>query len=440
MSNIKTIQLDIQGTVYTLPINPVEYESLNDFDVSSNRTVDGGLIRYTKNFDDRQRTMKWEGLPNTENFNEMVLTLRSTVGLSGIKLNHRGLSIYGDVDYWEPIRVDDVYHFYNSNASYNAIGNLKYDLEMKFSYLKTHVGDIESGSIELSPSALFLYNPDDYMNPVWIENISGWKGMDVIICHPDIGITNCQGLRAAFPNAKLLTYANIQEYTQRPGGAYWGGLRDAIVTASGYIITFLGGGTSTPGWQMKAITSSQIFDWEAIPQSGFTEKISYVWSGNVKGLYNGFEYDGIYIDMHTPLWPDWKKAVFNNFTGSGVQLDIDNDGIAESISELDALYKQGRNFAISGLRKSLPNKIIIANTAGDSYHPDLNGICIEDAGYSISSSLAHEWFSNQKRISRYEPSINIAWAISYYASGYVKDFVSSRNDLYYGISRGFWTL
>lgn len=436
--DINRVQFDIQGSTYTLPINPVQYEHLDDIDVTSSRTIDGRLVRFTNNFDSRQRTMKWENIPNTSEFQDMVLTLRSAVGLSGVKINHKGLSIFSNIDYWEDIRIDDVYYFFSKDASHNATSKLKYDIEMKFSYVKHETPDA-------TVSALFTYQPLDYTNPVWLANVSGLRGMDVIICHPDIDLANCNGLRAAFPNAYLLTYYDIQNLHIRTyAGNYWSALNASVYAFSGYTMKWIGPPGPTAG-QILSLGGAAPTQLEGVLSKPLADRVLVTVSGNCMGVYNSFQYDGVYLDDANGQIEDWKEIHYSNWINiSGFRIDCDNDGSAETVASIQSKYAAGKNYFISGLRRSLPNKIIIANvgSAMDSFHPDLNGITIENIGQLAAATPedSQRRFMTQNSMSSYTPKINIAWAIAATASGSVRQFCSIRPDIRYGYYRGYWAL
>jgi hypothetical protein len=131
------VEINIQGTEYTFPINPVEYESQDSFEHTVQDTIDGGAVRFVPFFDSRKRVMRWRNLPNTSTNLTMIATLRSSVGISGVRLNHRDLDIRGDQDIWRDIRVESVNYRYLSGAGPStAISNLRYNVDFVFTYIR----------------------------------------------------------------------------------------------------------------------------------------------------------------------------------------------------------------------------------------------------------------------------------------------------------------
>lgn len=126
------MKFDIQGTIYTLPINPRSFDSQDNMNYESKRTVDGPSIRYVKYFDTRERIMEWKNLPNSSDFQDMALTLRSIVGLNNIKLNVKDVYLGGNQNTWQDIKVTDFEIQINREKSITAISKLKYDLTLKY--------------------------------------------------------------------------------------------------------------------------------------------------------------------------------------------------------------------------------------------------------------------------------------------------------------------
>lgn len=81
------IQFSTNGsTWYIVPINPVEYDNKDSFEVTSVDTVDGISIDQVPKFDTRERIFTWENLPMTSGYIGMVNQLKSYVGRGPIFL------------------------------------------------------------------------------------------------------------------------------------------------------------------------------------------------------------------------------------------------------------------------------------------------------------------------------------------------------------------
>ena len=131
------VELDIQGTTYTFPINPVEYESQDSNQHTLQDTVDGSAIRFTPYFDTRKRVMRWRGLPNKSEYQQLIVTMRSAVGISGVRINHRDLNILGDQDTWKDIRVESVnWRLLSGAGPSTAVSNLRYNIDLVFTYIR----------------------------------------------------------------------------------------------------------------------------------------------------------------------------------------------------------------------------------------------------------------------------------------------------------------
>jgi hypothetical protein len=128
-------QLKVQGSTYTFPINPREYQNQDSFPYSKKATLDGPGIRFTTFFDDRSRVMTWRDLPNKSPYNTLPANLKASVGVSGVQFNHRDLDINGDLNVWRDIMVDNVAVRIKSGPS-DATSKLAYDIDFVFSYIR----------------------------------------------------------------------------------------------------------------------------------------------------------------------------------------------------------------------------------------------------------------------------------------------------------------
>lgn len=129
------VQLDIQGTIFTFPINPVEYENQDDEEHTLMETIDGSAVRFVPYMDTRKRVMRWRDLPNKAPYNTLIPNLRSAIGISGVKINHRSLNVNGDQNTWRDIRVENVeYRYLSGTGPASAISNLRYNIDFVFTY------------------------------------------------------------------------------------------------------------------------------------------------------------------------------------------------------------------------------------------------------------------------------------------------------------------
>lgn len=133
MSVNARVQLDIQGFIYTLPINPIEFQNQLSFQHFLDYPIDSAATRFTSLYDDRLRVMTWKSLGNKYPYTQLLSGLRSALLLSGVRIKYRDLDIAGDLDEWIDIFVENVRVVFNSGrGKSNVINNLSYDIEMMF--------------------------------------------------------------------------------------------------------------------------------------------------------------------------------------------------------------------------------------------------------------------------------------------------------------------
>lgn len=125
------IEIDVKGSLYTFPINPIEFQDQNQAQYSIDQVIGDSSTRYVHFGDPRHRVMTWRGLYNRYPYTQLVSGLRHAVGISGVKLNFRDLNIDGDQNEWVNVFVEDVRVVYRKGRGvYNATNHLVYDLEM----------------------------------------------------------------------------------------------------------------------------------------------------------------------------------------------------------------------------------------------------------------------------------------------------------------------
>lgn len=128
------IQLDIRGLVYTLPINPIEYEGSMFFANFIDKSIDSSSIRFEPYRENRVQTLTWRNLPNRHPYTQLVSGLKNAVGISGVKINFRDLNIVGDENIWMEIYMENVsVKFIKGKGKSNAVNNLSYDIQAFFS-------------------------------------------------------------------------------------------------------------------------------------------------------------------------------------------------------------------------------------------------------------------------------------------------------------------
>lgn len=128
------VEIDIQGAEYTFAINPIEYQGQLSFPYSLEESVMGDGIRFEPFYDDRKRVMTWRDLPDKANYRELAQTLRSAIGISGVRLNYRDLNISGDQDQWINIVVENVnIKFRDGVGPLIADSHMSFDMDFVYS-------------------------------------------------------------------------------------------------------------------------------------------------------------------------------------------------------------------------------------------------------------------------------------------------------------------
>jgi len=85
-----------------------------------------------------------------------------------------------------------------------------------------------------------------------------------------------------------------------------------------------------------------------------------------------YGFDGFYLDNQ------FSSASFAQYnpTGGG-SIDVNGDGIADSIEDIVTQYTNWRPYYTQKLRKRLPNAIIMGNSGGPLSDPAMNGLSLE---------------------------------------------------------------
>lgn len=129
------VELDIQGTVYTFPVNPAEYDGQFNYSYSLQSTIDSSVSRFEPVYDNRKRVMRWRGIPNRSPYNTMIPTFLSSIGISGVRLNVRDMDIAGDQNQYRDIYVQDVvYNYVPGQGVKGATNSLRFDIDLIFTF------------------------------------------------------------------------------------------------------------------------------------------------------------------------------------------------------------------------------------------------------------------------------------------------------------------
>lgn len=119
---------------YTVPINPIEFENIDNTEVTFVRVVDGWSTEMIPQYDGRPRTFEWRNIPNKSPYTIMVANFR-TLKFQEAYLKLRALSGNENDTTETAIRVVNVETKWSDQAvGDGAINNLQYET-IKLSYV-----------------------------------------------------------------------------------------------------------------------------------------------------------------------------------------------------------------------------------------------------------------------------------------------------------------
>lgn len=132
------IRLYGSGTWTTFPINPLEFENLDNLEFNQMFTVDGRSIEQYPQFDGRVRTMTWKNLPNRSPYQSFVNTMKGWPRRGTYELKLGDLSgTEGDATV-QYIKVVSVHTEWNPGAGpASADSNLKWGtIQLRYTFTR----------------------------------------------------------------------------------------------------------------------------------------------------------------------------------------------------------------------------------------------------------------------------------------------------------------
>jgi hypothetical protein len=130
------VKLDVQGDIYTFPINPIEYLNKDFEEHVTIPTIGGNSARVSPFSDSRERIMRWSNIPNRTPYWTLIPTLRGAIGVTGVRINLQDMNVGGFLDWWSPIVINNVRKtFVGGKGESGALNHLSYDLELRFVYV-----------------------------------------------------------------------------------------------------------------------------------------------------------------------------------------------------------------------------------------------------------------------------------------------------------------
>jgi len=263
------------------------------------------------------------------------------------------------------------------------------------------------------PRMYFMLQSSDLRESDWPSHYLDYK---LFVCNPAMTATDIAEVRQAVPAAMLLAYFDLQslplyEYSE----PYYQALT-ATVDSSLCMIN------------LDDQCMLKLEDWRnpEIILNQTSADLLVAFHRDVTMLQ---DWDGIYLDQCTRRWPFRKRTLLE---GLDVTYDIDQDGLADTMDDLDAQYETWRPYFTSELRRVLrrnvshpddpvggtpsrpssigaPGVMLVGNVARDIIDPALNGITFEAIGVAIQLDYAMLWAQAQQAVAR-PPKLLGAWA------------------------------
>ena len=262
-------------------------------------------------------------------------------------------------------------------------------------------------------TAWFRIDFDTLQDPSWPH---AWAHFKLLVCTPRFTERELTQIKQAIPGAKLLAYFDTQFAMIDKGCASSG--NSPYYQAVGkyfrpeWAITDLHTGLpvclqSHKGWAETRPAGFVVMPPSADAFAQFHREITF----------NATSWDGLYLDDSQSTY----NEVFSQIITSQTDLfDIDGDGRADNVSDLNAQYMAYRPYFFAKLREAAgPDRILIANS-GPPFGPDpsLNGITIEaeschahsktfDDSVRTAENCAKA-FLGQRLIS-HQPALSVYW-------------------------------
>lgn len=213
-----------------------------------------------------------------------------------------------------------------------------------------------------------------------IEELQKW---DVVIIsagaysrHPEL----VKKLRVLNPHISLLVYIPSQEIANfsptLEDGNVWKDIYNKVNANDWWLYTADHQKVSTwPGtsW-INASSSAKTAD-----GLQFTD---YLAQTVVSKFLNTGDFEGVFYDN-----------MFDDLSWVGTNIDIDNNGLADSTSTVDARWQEGMNKLIAATKTLAPGKFVLANEKSNFYNTQLNGKLREH----FPGDYVHGWKEEMER-------------------------------------------
>jgi hypothetical protein len=264
------------------------------------------------------------------------------------------------------------------------------------------VGNVGPGGLDLpedAKRAYFVLRSQHLRQDDWP---SAYVDYDLFVCAPSITSSEFQTIRSGVPGATLLAYTNLQDITIGPTeNPYYQELNAVFDSTlcvtdlhTGKVVRIYGRDPAIPG---SGVPSWIVGQRSADALAAFHRDVTMP-----------LGWDGIYIDNCTRNYPNWRKADIDEQTDS---IDVDEDGIADTWGQVDAIYHTWRPYFTERLREHLgASAILVGNAGGPLGDSKLNGITLESVGSRFTIAQARQYFTGQAVLSA-TPRVNVAWII-----------------------------
>lgn len=251
-----------------------------------------------------------------------------------------------------------------------------------------------------TPQANFVLNYTDMTEVNWPDHYWPYR---LIVCAQSFQASDIAKSRiggGAEPVSKSIAYFNAQDIDVAGtfSGSYWDTLE--AMFDSTWCIMDLAADTCVrfdaprthPGWIPFGRSADSLV--------AFAGRVTF-------GSHGGPTWDGMYLDNCQEDFPSWRVAMLP------ASFDCDGDGQPNTVGQLQSQWDTYRPYLINAMRSVVGNdRILVANSAGTLSDPNLNGICIEGVGHTISYASAKAAFEAQKAVC-HPPFLSIAWVTQY---------------------------
>ncbi|MFN8177299.1 MAG: hypothetical protein U0167_05195 [bacterium] len=244
------------------------------------------------------------------------------------------------------------------------------------------------------PQAFFTLDGTDLRRTGWPADFAKYS---LFVCTPSLGADEIAKIHQGVPGTRALSYVSAQDVSIGffPGNPYY----DTLTATFDSTLCLRDLRTGNVVRQRGESGS-------ALPAFILSKRTADLLVAFLQGHMAGMGWDGLYVDQCTSEYPAWRKALLDSLTTS---FDIDGDGVADTMDQLDAQYAAWRPYFTQRLREVLGNDaILVANAGGPLVDSALNGITLEGVGTRFTVPDARGYLHAQLAVAR-PPFVAALW-------------------------------